>query len=133
MHGIVNAKDDDLHIIKMNHLHEGSLKTGLCMNCKIMVEFRNRKKQEIADEMGFKTFGEKTNKEIKRDEYILKGICLIAVAFVIFMIYMVINHVINNKEEEKPYLAGFTMQNLGLEPQGPIEIEYEIAILDPDD
>ena len=99
MHGVVNAKDDDLHIIKMNHLHEGSLQTGLCMNCKIMVEFRNRKKQEKADEIGFKTFGEKTNKEIKRDDYILKGIGFIVVAFVILMVYLVIIHVISNKEE----------------------------------
>lgn len=103
------------------------------MNCKIMVEFRNRKKQERADEIGFKTFGDKTNKEIKRDDYILKSIGFVVVAFVIFMIYLIVNHAISNKEEEKPYIAGFTMQNLGLEPQGPVEIEYEITVLDPDD
>ena len=115
----MNTKDDDLHIIKMNHLHEGSLQSGLCMNCKIMVEFRNRKKQERADEIGFKTFGEKTNKEIKRDDHILKGIALVSVAFVVVMIYLIINYAMSNKVEETPFLAGFTMQNLGLEPQGP--------------
>ena len=115
-HGTVNVKDGELHIIKMNHLHEGALSSGLCHNCKIMVDFRNKRKQRQAEEIGFKTFGEATNREIKRDDYILKCIGFVVVAFMIGMIFMIVNQVAKDGEEPAVFTSstGFMMQNLNL-------------------
>ena len=89
-HGTFEKVGPELNIIKMNMLHEGTLSSGLCGNCKIMVEFRIKRKIRRNEDLGFKTFGP-LESEIKRHDKTMKGIVGLVVLLVGVIIYIIIN------------------------------------------